>query len=70
MRVYFVSNESYSSITARLLHIANSYFPVLDQYCGDSSSSVIQATGHQLLFVCRSVVVEEKNQLLGPLMTS
>ena len=45
-------------------------FPVLDQYSGDPSSSVIRATGHQLVSLCRSVVEEEKNQLLGPLMTS
>ena len=31
---------------------------------------MIRATGHQLVSLCRSVVEEEKNQLLGPLMTS
>ena len=46
------------------------HFPVLDQYSGDPSSSFIQAFGHQLVSFCRSVVEEEKNQLLGPLMTS
>ena len=57
-------------MTPRWLHVCNSYFPVLDQYSGDPSSSVIRATGHQLVSLCRSVVEEEKNQLLGPLMTS
>ena len=70
MRVYLVPNEYYSSITPRLLHVCNSYFPVLDQYSGDPSSSLIRATGHQLVSLCRSVVEEEKNQLLGPLKTS
>ena len=70
MRVYFVSNGWHSSFTPRLLHVCNPYFPVLDQYSGDPSSSVIRATGHQLVSLCRSVVEEEKNQLLGPLMTS
>ena len=57
-------------MTPHWLHVCNPYFPVLDQYSGDPSSSVIRATGHQLVSLCRSVVEEEKNQLLGPLMTS
>ena len=69
MRVYFLPNEYYASITRRLLHVCNSYFPVLDQYSGDPSSSLIRATGHQLVSLYRSVV-EEKNRLMGPLMTS
>ena len=39
MRVYFSSNECYSSITPRLLHVCDSNFPALDQYSGDPSSS-------------------------------
>ena len=70
MRVYFVPNEYYSIITRRLLHVCNSCFPVLDQYSGDPSSSLIRETGHQLVSLCRSVVEEEKNQLLDPVMTS
>ena len=70
MRVYLVPNESYSSITPHLLHVCDSFFLVLDQYSGDPSSYLIQATGHQLVSLYRSVVEEEKNQLLGPLMTS
>ena len=64
MRVHLVSNECSSSITPHLLSA------VLDQYTGDPSSSMIRASGHQLVSLCQSVVEEEKNQLLGPLMTS
>ena len=49
--------------------LLSNLLPVLDQYSGDSSSAPIQATGHQLVSLCRSVVEEEKNQLLCPLMT-
>ena len=70
MRLCFVPNEYYSSITPRLVHVCDSYFPVLDQYSGDSSSSLIQTTGHQLLSLCLSLVEEEKSQLLGSLLTS
>ena len=70
MRVYFVLSLYYSSITRRSLHVLNSYFLALDQYSGDPSSSLIQATGHQLVTLCRSLVRKEKNQLLGPLMNS
>ena len=70
MRVHFVSKEYSSSITPRLLHVCNPFFPVLDQYTGELSSSMIRATGHQLVSFCRSVVEEEKNQLLGPIMAS
>ena len=70
MMVYFVLIEFYSSILPRLLHAFNSYFPALDQYSGDPSSSINQATGHQLVSLCRSVVEEENNQLLSSLMTS
>ena len=70
MRVYIVLNEYYCSIPPGLLHAFNFYFPALDQYYGDPSSSLIQATGHQLVSLCRSAVEKEKNQLLGALMTS
>ena len=70
MREYFVSKENYFSIGPRLLHVFDSYSPVLDQYSGEPSSPLIQATGHQLVSLCRSMVEEEKNHFLGPLMTS
>ena len=44
MRVVSVPNEFYSSITPRLLRVCDSYSPVLDQYSGDPSTSLIQAT--------------------------
>ena len=49
MRVYFAPNEYYSSTTPRLFRVADSYFVVLDQYFGNPSSAVIQATGHHLV---------------------
>ena len=71
MGVYFVPKVYYSSITPHLPHVADSCFPVLDQYSGHPLSAVIQATGHQLVSVCSSLVEEEeKNQLKGILMTS
>ena len=70
MKVYLVPIEYYSGITPRLLHVCNPYFPVLDQYSGDPSPSLIRATGYELVSLCRSVVEKDKNQLLGPLMTS
>ena len=57
----FCAKEYYSSITPRLLHVCDSFLPLSDQYSGDPSSSLIQATGHQLVSLCRSVVEEEKN---------
>ena len=69
MTVYFVLNEYSASIAPRLLHVSSSFFPASDQYPRDPSSSLIQATGHQLVSFCGSVVEQEKNQLLDPLMT-
>ena len=66
----FCSNEYYSSITPRLLHVRDSILLVLDQYTGDLSSSFIHGTRHQLVSLCCSLVEEEKDQLLGPIMTS
>ena len=69
-RVYFVPNEYSSSISACLLHVFDSNSSVLYQYSGDPSSSLILPTGHQLGSLCRSVVEEEKNRLLGPNTTN
>ena len=65
MRLYFVAKEFYSSITPRLLHVFYSCFHALDQYSGDPSSSLNQATGHQLVSLCRSVMEKEKKSALG-----
>ena len=66
----FCSNEYSPGFTPDILHVADFYFPVLDQNPGFPSYAVIQATGHQLVSLSRSVVVEEKGTLLGPLKTS
>ena len=70
MKVSFVQMSNYSSVTSPFLHVCDSFLLVLDQYTADFSSSFIQATGHQLVSLCRSVEEEDKNQLLGPIMTS
>ena len=41
-----------------------------DQFGVDPAATVIRATGHQLVSLCRSVCEEEKTQLLSPLMSS
>ena len=41
-----------------------------DQFGADPAVTVIRATGHQLVSLCRSVCEEEKAQLLSPLMNS
>ena len=55
MRVNFVLNDNFSIITLRLFHVCDSFFPALGQFSGDPSSSLIQATGHQLVSLSRSV---------------
>ena len=42
----------------------------LDQFVTDLALSVIPATSHQVLSLCRSVCEAEKAQLLSPLMNS
>ena len=70
MKVEFVPNEYFSSNTTHLFHVADSFFRILDQYSGDPSPALIQAKERQLVSLCRSVVVEEKGQLLDPLKAS
>ena len=41
-----------------------------DHFGTDPAATVIRATGHQLVSLCRSVCEEEKAQLLSPLMNS
>ena len=43
---------------------------LLDQFIIDPAATVIRATGHQMVSLCRSVCEEEKAQLLSPLMNS
>ena len=63
MMVCFVPNEYHPSITPDLLHVCDSNFPAIDQYSGDPWSSLIQATGPQLVSLCHSVVKEEEKQI-------
>ena len=43
----------------------------LDQFRGrDASSATFQATGHQLVTLCRAVCAEERQQILDPLLSS
>ena len=43
-------------------------FVVLDQFATDFTSIATNSTGHQLVFLCRSVS-EEKSQLHNPLLS-
>ena len=43
---------------------------VVDQFVTDPAATMIRATGHQMVSLCRSVFEEEKAQLLSPLMNS
>ena len=42
----------------------------VDQFVTDPAATVIRATGHQMVSLCRSVCEEEKAHLLFPLMSS
>ena len=70
MSTCFVLSQLFSNFTTHLTQVADSKFSVSDQYSGGTSSAVLQAIGHKLLFLCRSVVEEEIGQLLGPFMIS
>ena len=55
-----------------LFHVGSKFLPhfcLLDQFVTDPSATVIRATGHQMVSLCRSVCEEEKAQLLPPLMS-
>ena len=41
-----------------------------DQFGTDPDATVIRATGHQMVSLCRAVCEEERAQLLSPLMNS
>ena len=46
------------------------YFCLLDQFVADPAATVIRATGHQMVSLCRSIFEEEKAKLLFPLKNS
>ena len=43
---------------------------VLDHFSADPAIAPINATGHQLVSLCRSVCAEERAQILDPIVTS
>ena len=43
---------------------------VLDHFSADPAITPINATGHQLVRLCRSVCAEERAQILEPVVTS
>ena len=43
---------------------------VLDHFSADPAITPISATGHKLVSLCRSVCVEERAQILDPIVTS
>ena len=56
-----------------LFHVSSKFLPhfcPLDQFVTDPAATVIHATGHQMVSLCRFVCEEEKAQLLSPLMNS
>ena len=44
------------------------YLSLLDQFVTDPATTVIRATGHQMMSLCCSGCEEEKAQFLSPLM--
>ena len=56
-----------------LFHVGSKFllhFCILDQFVIDPAATVIRATGHQMVSLCRSVCEEDNAQLLSPLMNS
>ena len=43
---------------------------VLDHFSADPAIKPINATGHQLISLCRSVCAETRAQILDPMVTS
>ena len=53
-----------------LFQVFTIFLSVTDQFVTDPAATLIRATGHQMVSLCRSVCEEEKAQLLSPLMNS
>ena len=57
-----------------LFQVGSKFFTMFlsfpDQFVTDPAATMIRATGHQMVSLCRSVCEEEKAQLLSPLMNS
>ena len=65
-----VLNEEFTSIVPSWLQVFTISVSFADQFGTDPAATVIRATGHQLVSLCRSVCEEEKAQWLPPLMNS
>ena len=63
-------NEEFTSIVPSWLQVLTIFIWFADQFGTDPTATVIRATGHQLVSLCRSLCEEEKAQLLSPLMNS
>ena len=63
----FQIEEFHSGVTRRFLIFRCS---VLDNFFGDPAITPINATGHQLLGLCRSVCAQKRAQILEPIVTS
>ena len=63
-------NEEFTSIVPSWLQVFTIFNCIVDQFVADPIATVIHATGHQLVSLCRSVCEEEKTQWLPPLMNS
>ena len=66
--VGIIQIEDFHSGVPRLFLI--SFVFVLDHFSADPAITPINATGHQLVSLCRSVCAEERAQILDPIVTS
>ena len=63
-------NEEFTSIVPSWRQVLYHFVWFADQFGTDPAATVIRATGHQMVFLCRAVCEEERAQLLSPLMNS
>ena len=63
-------NEEFTSIVPSWLQVSTIFICIVDQCGTDPAATVIRATDHQLVSLCRSVCEEEKAQWLPPLMNT
>ena len=63
-------NEEFTSIVPNWRQVFTIFIWFADQFGTDPAATVIRATGHQMVSLCRAVCEEERAQLLSPLMNS
>ena len=63
-------NEEFTSIVPGRLQVFTIFICFADQFGTDPATTVIRATGHQMVSLCLAVCEEERAQLLSPLMSS